>query len=109
MDPVGINKDLHQWRGKNTIAIIHVETEVTASPAPEANWSPAGCHRRRETLPLCIALSHGSPARLCCGLHKGRNTLCFLSLVTVAQHRNRICMQRGREDFPLQEREGTRL
>lgn len=101
MDPVSSNKDLHQWRGRNWTRIVHVGTEVTPSPASEANPSPVGRLRRR--FPLHIALSQGSPARLHCRLHKGRNSTCFLSLVTVAQHRCRRCMERGREDFPSQD------
>lgn len=55
--PVRSNKDLHHWRGRTTIAIIHVEIEVTASPASEENLSAAGRLRRR--FPLCTTLSAG--------------------------------------------------
>lgn len=82
---------------KTTLVIIHVEAEVTTSPAPEANLSPAGCTRR---FPLSIALSQGSPARPRCKLHKGSNKMCFLSLVTAAQHRRRLCTERGGRTSP---------
>lgn len=74
--------------------IIHVEIEVTASPASEANLSAAGCLRGR--FPLC----QGSPARLDCHLLK--NTMVF-SLVVVAQQGHSTHMEREKEDLPLQD------
>ena len=87
---VRLNTDLHHYRGAGTtVAIIHVEVEITTSPASEADLSTAGNLRR--TFPLHTA-QQGSE----CLLPKGRNA-------AVIQHECSLHTETGK-DLPLQDR-----
>lgn len=87
-----------------TIAIIHVEIEVTASPASEGNLSAVGHLRRR--LPLCVALNAGpgQPSKALLPAAQRKKCRVVFSLVAVTQYIHSIHTERGRTDLLLHDR-----